>query len=461
MLTVIVPTSDAQLNQLSWLLLGLRQQALEPSQWSLLLLHCGDAAALEAALAEFRARIRDRLTVQTLVLPASTTPAEALAAAEALIQDRLLLFLQPGYQPHRSLLEVHHRFHAGGGEIAIGSSQFHPEQALTRFAMASQIDQLLFNFFPMPVSETLPYTSFQFHNLSLPQRLLPALAPRLRSWRFAGWDAGLRLWRRGLRAQALHEARTCLTAPLNLDTALAIWLSEAGSDLADFLELHPFPLPALELDWPAAALPVQALEQLHQQLRQTQAEISIPIERGDPVEQALQAWKQLLHELWRGKALALLPPDPEREPVYPLPWRQPEAAAQPVPAEPQPTPLRLRWRERHGAGLLALARRYPQATVETGEQPSFLSAAGLPWLPLDQAVPAATRLVLLTEGPFDALLRRFLQLETELAPRSLLLLGPLTPALQQLQRLILDHYAWIALERNEGFALLCKLGSEA
>lgn len=466
--TVIVPTQDHQLSQLPWLLLGLRQQALGPEHWSLLLLHCGSGEALEQALTEFRSRIRDRLQIETLVLAADTPPATALKAAQQKANGDYLLFLQPGYQPHRNLLEIHQRFHQqqDTAALAIGSSQFHPEQAMTRFAMASQLDQLLFNFFPMPVTEVLPYTACQFHNLSLPTSLLPELNPELASWHFCGWELGLKLWRQGWRLQGLHEARTCLVAPLDLDTALARWLQDARQDLAGFLQAHPFPIPGWELDWPQtqADLPEPAgLEQLHQSLRQSQYEISIPIERGDAVEQALQTWKTLLRQLWRGKALQLLLNDPRRparqRSFYPLPWRQSPAGVS-LPANPVPDAALERWRSRHGAGLATLAARYTGACVETGAHPSFLSELGVPFLPLGQLPELVAALVLMTDGNFDALLRSFLLLDQHMPPRGLLALGPLTPSMRKLQRLILENYPWIELDRLEDTILLCKLGPE-
>lgn len=465
-ITVLVPTSDESLSQLSWLLLGLRQQGLTPDQWSLLLLHRGTAAALDQALEHFRARIGQRLSIETLVLPAQTPPATALAAAKARIRAELVLFLQPGYQPHRALLEAHQRFHRqqDGPAIAAGSSQFHPEQALSHFAMACQMGQLLFNFFPLPVSGLLPYTSCRLHNLSMPLALLPELDPALNSWHFCGWDLGIRLWRQGHRLQGLADARSCLTAPLDLDTALTAWLADSGSDLGHFLRAHPFPIPGWELDWPRVMVDSRTLAQLHQRLRQTQAEVSVPVERGDPVEQALQNWKLLLQVLWRGKALEQLQQDtrkPAAAGLYPLPWQDPATNPPALPESQQSTPALTRWRERYGASLTALAARYQGHSLEIGAQPSFLASLGLPWQPLDAAaVPAETELVFLTEGSFDGLLRRFLQLETSLASGALLAIGPLTPSTRRLRELILTNYAWIELDQREDLSLLCRLGPE-
>ena len=473
---VIVPTSDARLAQLPWLLLGLRQQSLEPEHWSLLIVHCGAEEALEQALAEFRGRIRERLAIQTLVLAPETTPGQALEAARPRFEDdQRLLFLQPGFQPQRNLLEIHRRFHQlqAGPAVATGSSQFHPEQALTRFAMAAQLDQLLFNFFPLPVQDVLPYTACHFHNLSLPASLLPQLSPQLQSWHFCGWELGLRLWRQGLRLQGLHEARSCLVTPVDLDLALNLWLSDVRQDLGSYLLAHPFPIPGWELDWPetAALPPAAALEQMNQQLyqrlRQGQSEISIPIERGDPVEQALQAWRVLLRQLWRGKALQVLAADPRKpeqaRPLCPLPWRQPDPALV-LPENPQPTAALDHWRSRDGAALAALAARYPGACLETGERPSFLSALGVPFVPwqeLDATRLQQTELVFLGEAPFDGLLRSFLQLEQLLPPRSLLVPGPLSlPAIAKLQRLILENYPWVELDRLGESAMLCRLGPD-
>ncbi|PKL79686.1 MAG: hypothetical protein CVV27_01500 [Candidatus Melainabacteria bacterium HGW-Melainabacteria-1] len=390
-----------------------------------------------------------------LVLPPQATPGETLhaLAQDSANPDELLVFLQPGFMPHRSLLELHQRFHqrAGGPAIGAGSNQFHPDQALSLFALASQQDQLLFNFFPLPLPARLGYPAFMLHNLSLPARCLPQGDPQWQSWRFCGWDLGLRLWQQGLRVSALHEARSSLTQGLDLDTALGQWLDACRQDLGRFLHKHPYPIPGWELDWPdpASQPDPRALQQQLAQLRAQQHSLCVPVERDDANDRALQAWRLQLRRHWRAAALQVLSNDPRRpelaQPLVPPPWRQApliEAAS-----SPQFSAL-ARWQCLDLEACRQLAQRYYPAWHEVG--PGLLGGN-----PAPEAQPS---LLFLLDGPFDSLLRAFLAWEPQLPPRSLMVLAPLSAApIRQLHQLIVEQYPWAELDRLAESAFLCRL----
>lgn len=456
-LLVLVPSSDHNLEGLPELLLGLRQQTLETRHWQLKFVHCGSQRALTDSLQAFEHRLAGRLNFQTQILPAGTTPGAALNQALQGLDATHLLILQPGFQPQRNLLELHWRFQQKHSQaMVLGSNQFHPQQALSFWGMASQLEQLMFNFYPQAAQALLPYTALSLHNLSLPLELMLSCDQAFESWRFCAWDLGIRLWQQGWRFYAQPDLRTCLVRPLSLETALEQWIIACQQDLARFFLLHPFPLPGWELDWPQAQTELPSTEQLavlRQQLSASQNAFCVYVEKGDATEQALLQWRIQLAQLWRGTALRILwqsPLRPQRDSLYPLPWRRTFEQEQALTGLDELSPS-------EKLACARLAHDYRGRSLSLGVALEQTPSLGYQQLS-PSALPEPLELVFMAEASFDQLLRAFLRLDQHLPARALLVLFPLSsPGVRELQRLILQHYAWAELESLTEVTFLCRL----
>ncbi|MBF2052191.1 MAG: hypothetical protein IGS03_01855 [Candidatus Sericytochromatia bacterium] len=436
LLSVAAFSDASSLDALPFFLLGLRQQDLAPEAWELHWCHRGPAEGLQDLLQRFESQTGACLQQQLHCFPAETSMAEMLNPLYDQLQGQALLLLDSTFQPHNSLLKQHLDFQSAQAysALGVGSSQFHPEQALTLLGLAVQQNQLLFNFYPIEQDYQLSYTATRFHNLSLPRKAWLPIEPGFQSLRFGGWDLGLRCWRAGLRPWPLPLARSCASTLYPLDSLVLNWQNDCQQDLASFLNKHPFPMPSLKLAWPQPDLQLpdlQTLKGLKNTLAQQQHRYCVPIEPGDKQDQFLQQWSQQLAVLWRGLALHSLH---NQKPArlrwgFPFPWQGLQ--------NPDPGSL---WQ--------VIAAHCPEAQSDLNKS--------------SEPPPHQLAAIQCPEGPFDLRLRQFLALTDHLQPGCLMLMhGQQQPQMQRLAALIQQAYPWFALEQWHESILLCYLGSDA